>query len=304
MPLFRFSARIKAFKVTTCNGATCEKGSSSTAKRLRLRRITKHSKIRRSPAGKGSDFRLPQLPEYRKPDRQVIPLQTEVPQNRLHSQPPGGKPLLRKITHLAASETIVPFAVDAHRSESGAQRSAEYLHQAAFFHCHCVPAMPLLRRFRRQDIHSKESPDHRTTTRPNLFQEYVFQRGSYSTKGYEYQQHITRQQVYAATRTQQHTSSNPQIAVIVELIVITRYDPNIQIDRIDDHFPRKAQRHDRRTVSGHEPGQRHAHGPAEKQHRRAIKTEYEQQFRHKLYRVRRKPSHRNAEIKGIPSDDW
>lgn len=34
------------------------------------------------------------------------------------------------------------------------------------------------------------------------------------------------------------------------------------------------------------------------------KTEYEQQFRHKLYRVRRKPSHRNAEIKGIPSDDW
>ena len=84
------------------------------------------------PAGKGSDFRLPQFPEYRKPDRQVIPLQTEVPQNRLHSQPPGGKPLLRKITHLAASETIVPFAVDAHRSESGAQRSAEYLHQAAF----------------------------------------------------------------------------------------------------------------------------------------------------------------------------
>ena len=27
-----------------------------------------------------------------------------------------------------------------------------------------------------------------------------------------------------------NASSNPQIAVIVELIVITRYDPNIQID--------------------------------------------------------------------------
>lgn len=65
----------------------------------------------------------------------------------------------------------------------------------------------------------------------------MFSEGFIQYKGYEYQQHITRQQVYAATRTQQHTSSNPQIAVIVELIVITRYDPNIQIDRIDDHFP-------------------------------------------------------------------
>lgn len=133
------------------------------------------------PAGKGSDFRLPQLPEYRKPDRQVIPLQTEVPQNRLHSQPPGGKPLLRKITHLAASETIVPLP--SMRIDRNPGRNApQSIFIRQLFHCHCVPAMPLLRRFRRQDIHSKESPDHRTTTRPNLFQEYVFQRGSYSTR--------------------------------------------------------------------------------------------------------------------------
>ncbi len=86
-----FSARIKAFKVTTCNGATCEK----VRRALRKAPAAQNNETLQNtplPAGKGSDFRLPQLPEYRKPDRQVIPLQTEVPQNRLHSQPPGVNP--------------------------------------------------------------------------------------------------------------------------------------------------------------------------------------------------------------------
>lgn len=131
MPLFRFSARIKAFKVTTCNGATCEKGSSSTAKRLRLRRITKHSKIRRSPPERVRIFAFRNFPNI---GNQTVRSSHSRPKSRKTASTvshPGVNPCCG-ITHLAASETIVPFAVDAHRSESGAQRSAEYLHQAAF----------------------------------------------------------------------------------------------------------------------------------------------------------------------------
>lgn len=188
------------------------------------------------PAGKGSDFRLPQLPEYRKPDRQVIPLQTEVPQNRLHSQPPGGKPLLRKITHLAASETIVPLPsmrIDRNPGRNAPQSIfIRQLFPLPLRPSNAVAPPVSTARYTLERI--TRSPNDNST---ESISRICFSEGFIQYKGYEYQQHITRQQVYAATRTQQHTSSNPQIAVIVELIVITRYDPNIQIDRIDDHFP-------------------------------------------------------------------
>lgn len=106
--------------------------------------------------------------------------------------------------------------------------------------------------------------------------------------GRQFQQHKTKDEIYATAYAQQFAAPNAEVAVVEKLVAVALDDPDIEVGRIDRRLAQQAPRDDRRAVVRNHPCEPDTYGHAEKEHGRIIKAEYEQQFPDHRPNIRKK----------------